>query len=220
MIHFEVLVEDSSGKRMLEHVLPRIVKEQATFTIHSYRGVGRIQKNETSARQAKKKFLLNQLPRLISGYGKAFSCDPPCYRRVVIVICDLDDRNKEEFEVQLNSVVEAAEPAPLTLICLAIEEGEAWLLGDREAVLEAYPSARCAELYNYVPDSICGTWELLADVVVRGGVRALKRKGYQEIGNAKHEWAEKIAPRVARERNRSPSFEIMCEKIDAVLREE
>lgn len=42
MMHLEVLVEDSSGKRMLEHLLPKILEGRGTFKVHSYRGVGRI----------------------------------------------------------------------------------------------------------------------------------------------------------------------------------
>lgn len=157
--------------------------------------------------------MLDQLPRLIRGYGRTFANDPPCYRRAVVLVCDLDDRERHAFEAELGSVVRVADPAPSTLICLAIEEGEAWLLGDQQAVLDAYPRARRVELQSYVPDSICGTWELLADVVMQGGSRALKRKGDQEIGTAKHEWADNIAPLVSIERNRSPSFQELCEKI-------
>ena len=43
----------------------------------------------------------------------------------------------------------------------AIEESEAWLLGDREALIAAYPDINLEILDTYVQDSQCGTWELL-----------------------------------------------------------
>ena len=48
---------------------------------------------------------------------------------------------------------------------MAIEEGEAWLLGDIPAIQSVYPNAKNAVLNGYENDSICGTWEKLADAV-------------------------------------------------------
>ena len=59
----------------------------------------------------------------------------------------------------------------------------------------------------YVPDSICGTWEVLADAVHPGGSRVLSKAGWQAIGTAKHEWAKRISPHVDVSRNRSVSFQ-------------
>lgn len=44
--------------------------------------------------------------------------------------------------------------------CIAIEEMEAWLLGDEKAIEEAYPQAKMPLLRKYVHDSIVGTWEI------------------------------------------------------------
>ena len=99
-------------------------------------------------------------------------------------------------------------PAPVTLFRIAIEESEAWLLGDPDAVMAAYPNARRAVLDRYVQDSVCGTWEALADAVHPDGAARLKRLGYPAAGAAKSEWAEKIAPHMDVERNRSKSFQV------------
>ena len=75
--------------------------------------------------------------------------------------------------------------------CIAIEEMEAWLLGDSEALLTAYPTAKRQLLQRYIQDSIIGTWEYLADIVYKGGLQTLKRdvSSYYEIGMFKCECA-------------------------------
>ena len=97
-------------------------------------------------------------------------------------------------------------PAPHTLFLLAIEETEAWYLGDRDALLKAFPRAKREILDRYVQDSACGTWELLADAVYPGGVAAVKKAGWPLPGEIKHEWAEKIGPHMGLHHNQSPSF--------------
>lgn len=64
------------------------------------------------------------------------------------------------------------------ILCLSIEEGEAWLLGDAEAIFEACPHVNKSHLQSYVPDSLCRTWEVLADLMERGGAAALHAMGY------------------------------------------
>jgi len=97
-------------------------------------------------------------------------------------------------------------PAPTTLFRLAIEEMEAWYLGDRQALMLAYPKARKEVLNGYQQDSVCGTWELLADAVYPGGQRAIHKAGWPLPGEIKHEWAKRIGPHMRVEDNQSPSF--------------
>lgn len=68
---------------------------------------------------------------------------------------------------------------------------EAWLLGDIPAVKKAFPRAKDGLLHAYINDSICGTWEHLADTVFKGGRQALIKEGWQSIGREKSIWAEK-----------------------------
>jgi hypothetical protein len=89
---------------------------------------------------------------------------------------------------------------------LAIEEVEAWYLGDRQALQTAYPRAKTDVLNRYVQDSVCGTWELLADAVHSGGSEAIRKAGWPLPGQIKYEWAEKIGPLLEPDRNVSPSF--------------
>ena len=90
--------------------------------------------------------------------------------------------------------------------CRSGRGGEAWFLGDLSAITAAYPQADTHVRSSYVNDSICGTWETLADAVFPGGAKVLSRKGWQEVGAEKLKWAEDSAPRMTIEDNRSPSF--------------
>jgi hypothetical protein len=216
MLHLEVLVEDSSGKRMLERILPRIMPGNVTFKVFSYKGVGHIPKNLQAQGDPAHRILLAQLPRLLGGYGKAFKDDGPEYNRVVLVICDSDARNVADFYSELQGLLANCNPAPTTIFCLATEEGEAWLLSDGAAVLAAYPKADKVELAKYVPDSIVGTWERLADVVYPGGHKELSKHGFFEIGAAKHEWAEKITPHLDIANTRSPSFRFLLTELESL----
>ena len=206
-MHLEILVEDISGRKMLESLVPRLVnKETDTFRIHAYKGIGHIPGNMRDSKDPSKRILLENLPKLLKGYGRAFASYPANAPATVVLICDLDDRRLKEFLDELHDVLHACNPAPSTRFCLAIEEGEAWLLGDIPAIKKAYPHARTDVLTAYINDSICGTWETLANAVYSGGERALAAKDYQVVGAEKTRWAENITPHMNVEQNDSPSF--------------
>lgn len=206
-MHFEVLVEDQSGSIALELIMQKILGENGavhSWTIHSYRGIGRIPPNLRGVTDPKARILLDQLPRLLRGYGKSLQGFPAA----VVVVVDLDSKNCLAFKQELLNVLNACNPRPKTLFRIAIEEGEAWLLGDRPALTAAYPNAISSVLNSYVQDSICGTWEVLADAVNPGGSAQLKHLGYPAAGQAKSEWAQRIAPHMEVNRNSSKSFQV------------
>jgi len=206
-MHFEVLVEDQSGKKALKNLIPKIIgTDQHTFTIYAYKGLGHIPSNMQTPAGARNRMLLAHLPRLLQGYGKTFAAYPDSTQYAVIVVCDLDNNDKSIFIRDLLSVLQACHPKPETRFCLAIEEGEAWLLGDIPAIKAAYPNAKNNVLSNYLNDSICGTWELLADAIYPGGRSRLKAKGGRVVGTEKSRWALKITPHMDVEHNASPSF--------------
>ena len=212
-MHFEILVEDQSGKRMLDILIPKIIGDQHTFRVIDYRGIGRIPRNLTSSTNARNRLLLDQLPKLLRGYGNTFANYPANYPAAVILVCDLDDRCLKAFREELFIVLNACNPKPETRFCIAIEQGEAWLLGDIPAIKVAYPNARNNVLNRYENDSICGTWELLADAVSQGGSRTLRRKGGQAVGIEKSAWAERITPHMNVDINKSSSFCYFRQKI-------
>lgn len=204
-MHFEFLVEDISGAKMLEKLIPKILcGDNDSYKIHQYRGCGSLPPKSKSNQPPEKRALLNQLPRILNGYGNQYQNN---YNdNVVIVVCDLDDRDKASFLSELNTVSESCHNQPQVRFCLAIEEGEAWLLGDWNAIKKAYPKAKEKVFSKYQNDSICGTWEKLADIVYAGGSSKLKKQGYAVVGQTKCEWAELITPWMDVSNNKSPSF--------------
>jgi hypothetical protein len=217
LMHIEILVEDQSGKAFLDIAVARMISKSHTFQVHPYKGIGRIPKNLGKSGDASKRILLDQLPRLLRGYGAAFAKYPADYKAAVIVVCDLDDKDLKAFCADLNSILNACSPKPNACFCLAIEEGEAWLLGDLTAIIKAYPNARQKILREYVNDSICGTWEKLADALYPGGTKVLSDKGWQAIGAEKSAWAINITPHMNFAANRSPSFCQFRDRVQAIL---
>lgn len=202
-MHIEVLVEDSSGAKLLENLLPKIIGSQGvphTWRIHPYKGIGRLPAGLTAKTDPSKRALLDQLPRLLAGYGKTPGID------AVAVVVDSDRRDCKSFLQELKGLLANCHPAPNTLFRLAIEEIEAWFFGDRQALQAAYPRARIPVLNGYVQDSACGTWELLADAIYPGGSAAIRHTGWPLPGQIKHEWAERIGPHMDVENNQSASF--------------
>jgi len=202
-MHIEILVEDRSGAKLIDSLLPQVIGPHGnphTWYIHSYKGIGKIPKGLVAAGDPAKRALLNQLPRLLAGYGKNPGID------AVVVVLDNDNRDCKAFLEELNAIVSHCHPAPQTLFRLAIEEMEAWFFGDRSALLAAYPKAKKDALKRYTQDSVCGTWELLADAIYPGGSAAIRKAGWPLPGQVKYKWAERITPHMNVEDNVSHSF--------------
>lgn len=211
-MHFEIFVEDKSGEVILSHLFYKILSQEHSYKIHSYHGLGTLPKKMTSPTDVRTKLLLRNLPKLLQGCGKSFGSMSDI---VIIIVCDLDNKDEAAFRSELNKIYWACNPRPCAEFCLAIEEIEAWLLGDQRAIFSAYPNADRRILSRYRQDSICGTWELLADAIYSGGSSALKEKGYYEIGKEKIAWANNITEYMNIEINCSPSF---CKFRDTLLK--
>ena len=205
-MHFEVLVEDQSGSIALEHILEKILGSnysEHSWRIHPYKGKGKLPINPYEAPNPKNQLLLNNLPALLRGFGKSLDDSSS-----VVVVVDLDDDDCLKFKQGLLNVLNACNPRPKVLFRIAIEEIEAWLLGDRLALTAAYPNAKVSVLNSYVQDGICGTWEVLANAVHPGGSTHLKSLGYPPPGIEKCEWARNIAPHMDIDGNQSKSFQV------------
>ena len=206
-MHFEFLVEDKSTTIGIDVVLEKILGRNGlahSWKLRPYKGVGRIPKDLHAEPDPGKRHLLHHLPSLLRGYGRSLRPERGC----VVVVVDLDGKNCVAFKRELLGVLSACAPGPRTLFRIAIEEFEAWLLGDRSALKAAYPSARDNVLNGYEQDSICGTWEVLADAVHVGGSADLKKVGYPTAGKTKCDWAQRISPRMDVNRNQSASFRV------------
>ena len=213
-MHFVILVEDESGKKFLDVILPKIINPKHSFKFVPYKGIGRIpRKGDLVSVTTASDKLLNDLPLILAAYGKNKLWKTGENNGAVIVVCDLDNKCLKQFRKELLSVLNECNPPPETRFCIAVEEMEAWLLGDTVAIKKAFPKTKNAVLDAYTNDSICDTWEKLADAVYQGGSNALKPLGYQAIGFEKSKWAEKITSHMNIDQNKSPSFNYFVRKI-------
>jgi hypothetical protein len=124
----------------------------------------------------------------------------------VVVVLDADRRDCVDFLAELKTLAKDCNSVPNTLFRIAIEEMEAWYFGDQQAIITAYPKAKTDVLKHCTQDSVCGTWELLADAIYPGGFAAIEKRGWPLPGQVKCEWADKIGPLLDLESNKSPSF--------------
>ena len=121
-MHFEILVEDASGKTALDILVPKIIGEKHTFKVYSYKGIGgKIPRDIHKKADPAKRILLDNLPRLLQGYGKKH--DP---QLTVVVVCDLDTRCLKQFRQELDRVLRQCAPRPGARFCIAVEDMEAW----------------------------------------------------------------------------------------------
>lgn len=201
-MHIEFLVEDQSGAKLLDNLLPRIIGPSGkhhSYRIHAYKGIGVIPKGLSPKKDARKRLLLDNLSRVLTGYASTPGID------AVVVVLDSDRKDCRAFLDELTDLASNSN-MPGTVFRLAIEEIEAWYLGDVEAIKLAYRNPKLSVAKNYVQDGVCGTWELLADVLHPGGHKAVERVGWPLPGQLKYEWATTIGPHLDLDRNASPSF--------------
>jgi hypothetical protein len=193
-MHIEFLVEEESCAEALRSLVPKIVGETASFGLHFFQG---------------KPDLLKKLPERLAGYANWLTDD---YRIVVLV--DRDNDDCKNLKAQLDEI--AAEKGLKTrstsrdkrrfhvMNRIAVEELEAWFLGDVEALSAAYPRVpgTLGKKRGYHdPDAIRGgTWEALE--------RTLRKAGYYSTGMPKIEVARNVAARMDPSRNRSHSFQV------------
>ena len=214
-MHFQFLIEDMSGGILIKQVMDKLIAMRTDITCDykTFRGIGGFKKKWVPD-TAKTQKLLNDLPIFLRGYDK--SLNVPGYEAALTIVLDNDRNNPAEFQKKLEELAKSQMISIDHVFCIAVEEMEAWLLGDRNAVLKAYPSAKTSLLNDYEQDSICGTWEKLAGAVYPGGLAKFRKenKTYQDIGKHKCEWALKIGEHMDVHRNCSPSFQFFVTAIE------
>jgi hypothetical protein len=182
---------------LLRGWLPRFLPKH-TFRILQHEGKGKLSPHFLQRPASRRTGLLDLLPATLRAFGR--SLDPATDR--VLVLIDLDRDSCSDLKARLVAVLDSCDPRPVTLFRFAIEETEAFYLGDEIAIRKAFPQAKLHRMRNYVQDSICGTWELFQVVI---GATAEDKPG----------WARKMAPHLRTEwmgpdANRSPSFRQLC----------
>ncbi len=218
-LHIEALVEDRSGTVMLKEILRDYFAARRRPTpdyelyLRPHKGLGHLPE-DLYAEPGKHKYgLLNLLPAKLRAYGKVL--DPAS--ALIILVLDADNRDPRLFDARLERLCKKMAPGLPHVIPVAVEEMEAWLLGDWQALKTAYPEADYELYRRYEQDSVCGTWELLAEILLGKRARHLIKIGYPAVGEYKNRWAEAIAPYIKVERNRSPSLRRFLRRMDAFL---
>jgi hypothetical protein len=213
-MRFEILVEGQTELTALSILLPKIVGEYEKphkWKIHKHRGIGKIPDNPAEKPNEGDRTLLHNLSSKLRSYGA--EQDPDL---VVVVLVDLDDKHDcVAFKNQLVALLNTCDKKPHSLFCLAIEELEAWYLGDSHALKLAYPDMKQASLENYMQDSQVGTWEILAEIIYSGGLNQLTVKGKRSnfVLEEKKNWAKRIPYFMDINNNLSPSFNYFVKKL-------
>ncbi len=203
-MHIEIQVEEPSAEAALKHLVPTIVGDRATSRIINY---------------GSKSQLLKRLPDRLKAYGARIRGGEDL-KLLVLVDRDADDCStlKDRLERMAADAGLKTRSAPdhdgtfAVVNRLAIEELEAWFIGDGDAVRAAFPGVRPFEARAPFrdPDQVRGgTWEALH--------RLLKGYGHYRSDYPKIEAARRIAPHMSVTGNRSASFRAFRSGFEALL---
>jgi hypothetical protein len=197
-MHIELLVEEPSAQEVVRALADRALGDRHTYEIRTFQG---------------KHDLLAKLPQRLAAY-RHWLIDG-----CVVVLVDRDSDDCNSLKARIEEMAQAAGLATPShspsgrynaVMRIAIEELEAWYLGDVPALRSAFP--RLGDLSRRErsrdPDAVAGgTWERLE--------AELQRVGYYRGGLAKIDLARRLAPLLDPERNRSHSFQVfwrtLCE---------
>jgi hypothetical protein len=199
MMHLEILVEEPSMKELLEGLLPRVIPEEHSWTIH----------------------ILRNFKKKLEGHLRGYAKQDLTTIKIVL-ISDLDRKNCVEVKQWLEKISHSTGHYTKTspgqdgeysvLTRIVIQELEAWILGDPEALHKAYSripeSLGTQEKYRN-PDLIGHTWEVLHAL--------LKRSGYYEGDYPKIEVAHRVSRHMNPMRNNSHSFLVFIEGVTACI---
>ncbi len=202
MTRLEILVEEPSMEAALREVMPRILHGRAYWK---------------SINMGSKGKLLKVLPARLRAYQRRIDNDEDLK---IIVLVDQDDDNCEQLKHRLETIAREAGLITKTAVNgqgdfqvvtrIAIEELEAWFMGDVDALKAAFTSLKSVNFPgNFRNPDNGGTWERLH--------RFLKRHGIYRNSYPKIEAARKIAKHMEPGRNRSRSFQSFLQGVEACL---
>lgn len=200
-MHIEFLLEEPSAEAFLIDFMPKILPAETSCNFIQFQG---------------KTDLLANLENRLKGYRDWLPTD---WRIVVLIDADRQDCVKLKAALDLAAAKaglktksKAGREAFVVLNRIAVEELEAWFLGDVDGLRSAYPGVPASlgsrEKFRD-PDAVAGgTWEALESV--------LQKAGYFPGGLGKIELARTMARHVNSGRNQSRSFRCFVEGINSL----
>ncbi len=186
----------------LRQLLPRIVNGRATWKTINMRNKGR---------------LIKELPKRLRAYRRQIDSGEDL-RIIVLVDRDSDDchalkRRLESIAREAGLITKAATQGQSlfhVVTRIAIEELEAWYMGDIDALKAAFSSLKSVKFpRNFSNPDNGGTWERLH--------RFLKRNGIYRNSFPKIDAARRIAKHMNPEKNLSRSFQAFRNGVEAFL---
>jgi hypothetical protein len=190
-----VLVEGPSERALLE-VWGRRFLSSHILRIYPHQGKGRLRDNPNAPVAPRRRGLLDQLPAKLRAFGRVL--DARTDR--VLVLVNADDQDCEALKARLVALGQQIDPRPEVMFRIAVEETEAFYLGDVNAIRKAFSSVKLTAMKDYEQDAPgVGTWEIFRVVIGASG-------------DDKVQWATQIAPHLSTNprRNSSPSFRQLC----------
>jgi hypothetical protein len=199
----EIFVEEPSMEQALRVLVPKIRPDlDARFQVHAFEGVDD---------------MLDKLPNRLRGYAGWI---PKDWR--IVVVRDEDRKDCVKLKAQIEKMALKAGLVPKkagrggarfqVLTRIAVEELEAWLLGDVPALVRTYeglsPTLGNRRGYRDVDAIPGGTWEALE--------RALQKAGHFLGGLPKIQVAREVAANMDPDQNRSKSFQVFRDGIRAL----
>lgn len=184
-----VLVEGPSERAFLEPWSHRLLRGHPV-RVHPHQGKGTLPTDFHGPPGPRRRGLLDQLPAKLRAFANSLDAGDG-----VLVLVDADNDDQASLTASICEMADAVAPHLSVVVQVAVEETEAFYLGDLAAVARAYPDADLEMGRAYEPDSVCGTWELFGRVIGDGGENKVA-------------WAEAMGPRITTVagRSRSPSF--------------
>lgn len=200
----EILSEDKSGSVVVERSVERICDaegKKAQICVRPHRGCGSLPKDLNAKPPKFASSLLDLLPAKLRAYNSVYGGK----EMILIIAMDSDNNDPEALRKELYEAARIYAPDIRSVVGISTEEIESWMLGDKAAVIDAYPDCDRNVLDSYVQDSVCGTWEVLCRAVCDNAEKLIDI-GYPAIGHYKANWAEEISKYMSPQRNVSPSF--------------
>jgi len=199
----EILVEEQSAEEALRHLLPKLLKSRARAKVINL---------------GSKHKLLKSLPHRMAAYAQRIASGESL-RVVVLVDRDRDDCAALKAELERVAAVvglptksaAAAGQAFVVLNRIVVEELESWFIGDPSALCKAFTGLPRTATHSGIfrnPDN-GGSWEALH--------RFLKRHGIYKNSFPKIDAARRIAPHMDVRQNRSRSFQVFVDGMEALL---